>query len=301
MSGIVRRKSLDVWIREAITDQDKDDQITALSLVHMVNGEPGKEIHTFKFAPGKGQEPKDLADMFMGKARSFAQDLPGVQTFCLLAFYGSKEPGAYQPFIVSGQLDNHGIGSETPDERGMRAQQMRHSDAFFAQLFRRQEQLDIAMGRTIELQNRMVETLGASLVQVQHDNIEAFEVVKNLLIEKESKAHENETQRLEYERKTREREQYLKMIPMLVNSLSGREIFPQGAQDTALVEMIADKLDEDQIMKLAQVLPPEVTGLIMQRFEKAIEKKMAEKRMKMLEQTANSRANPELDAAGEPQ
>lgn len=301
MSFIRKRTTLDMWIRDAMSDSDKDGDISAIAMVHMVNGQDGKEIHTVKFGPNKTYQPDQLASVFRGRAEAFAQDLPGVQTFELKAFYGtSTEPRAFQPFMVSGTLDNHGMGSETPDDRGHRAQQMRHSDAFFAQVFRRQESLDAATARVIEHQSKIIEMLGGQMATLQHENIEAFAVTRDLLLAQADKRHEYNMQQLEYQRKTKEKEQFLKLLPALVNGLTGKEIFPQGTQDTALIESIAESLDEKTAMRVAEILPPQMVGLLMPRLTEVLEKKEREKRLEEQRVKSLNEINPEFDAAGEP-
>jgi hypothetical protein len=56
------RKTLDMWIKEALTDPDKDGKCSMISLVHMV-GAQEKEIHTTKFSPGKTWDDKELASI----------------------------------------------------------------------------------------------------------------------------------------------------------------------------------------------------------------------------------------------
>jgi len=313
MSNLVKRygergrKTLDSWISDALSDTDKlDDKgnvrpIAGMTLVHVIGGTQHKEIHVVKFGPNKGYDPSTLATLFRGKAEAYSQDLAGVQTFQLLAFYaGGTEPEAFQPFIVAGASpDNHGLGSEAPDERGVRQQQMRWYDQVMAQTYRHQEHLNAATARIIELQSVMLNNMGARLVEVQHENVEAVGIVKDLMFEQATKQHENEMTRLEYERKTKEREQYLRMLPALVNGLTGREVFPIATQDTAIIESIAENMKEEDIMKVAEILPPHVSGLLFQRFSGVIEKKMKEKELKRLEAQGRRGVNPEAEAAGD--
>lgn len=313
MSNLVKRfgergrKTLDSWISDALSDTDKTDEdgnirpIAAMVLVHMVGGAQSKEIHSVRFGKNKSYPASDLAALFRGKAEAYSQELPGVQTFQLLALYqGASEPEAFQPFIVSGSSpDNHGLGSEAPNETGQKQQMMRWNDNILSQAYRHQEHLNAATARIIEVQNVMINNLGARLVELQHENVEAVGIVKDLMVEQATKHQENEMQRLEYERKTKEREQYLKLLPALVNGLTGREIFPIATQDTAIIETIAENMKEEDIMKVAELLPPHISGMLFQRFSSVIEKRMKEKEMRQIEARSRSQINPENEAAGD--
>ena len=90
--------SLDAWIRECLSDPDKQTPLTMIALVHH-RGDVEQELHSTKL-PDRGAQidPLDMANMFMHKAQAYAQELPGVQTFSLLAFYGgSNQPLSRQP------------------------------------------------------------------------------------------------------------------------------------------------------------------------------------------------------------
>ena len=102
--------------------------------------------------------------------------------------------------------------------------------------------------------------------------------------------------KLQFERDTEERRKWLNFAPPLINTLLGRDIFPQSTADTPLVESIAESLTEADIMKLASSLKPELWGPLAHRFHGALQKKQLEK-----QRTKNllPPLDPEKDAAGE--
>jgi len=99
-----------------------------------------------------------------------------------------------------------------------------------------------------------------------------------------------------------QRQELFKMLPPLVNTVTGREVFPVGATDTALLEAIAEAIDKNPnpnealgSLASAGIIPPELMGALMARMQQAIAKKRQEE--------AERRAmvpvgNPELDAMG---
>lgn len=287
------RKPLEQWIHEAIVDPDKESPISMLSLVHRTGGYGEIEVHTYKFGVSNGSpEPKRLAEVFQGKAESYCQDYPGVQTFNLLAFYGKKEPEARQPFTVNTQQENHtsGLYTENPSNEGLTQQGMRHREQQHQQVYRKQEWLD---QYTLQLL-RFESDRNSRLAQ---ENMDAYAIVKDMMMKQALDQHTREMQRLQFTRQTEERSKMLKMVPPLVNTITGQEIFPQATEDTALVEGIASILTDEHVAALMGLgLPDSVMGALAARVLKAREKKELE--AKKSAELAIYQGNPEDDIAG---
>lgn len=291
------RKSIQAWIHEAMVDPDKDDPISMMALVHMT-GQQTREIHTTKFSSGKSWEAKALAEMFRGKAETYSQDLSGVQTFNLLAFYGGRsEPQAAFPFIVNSVADpaNAHLSTEPPTAEGKAMQGMRQTEMLFQQTYRRQAAQDDYTLRLLEIQNRM-------LSETMSENREMFVVMKEMMMTTALNQHQHKMKELEYQRSSEERKKFLTFVPPLVNTILGRDVFPQSTEDTALIESIADSLSEEDVMKIAGVIKPEMLGPLMARVEKALIKKRKEDEhdTQLKGILAKSIENPEADAAGDP-
>lgn len=282
---------MDVWIREALTDPDKDGKCTMIALVHMV-GMQQKELHSTKFNNGRSWTEMELAAMFRGKADVYAQDIPGVQSFQLLAFYNDRTtPEAYFPFLSSGNIDNNGLGTEAPNEQGQIQQRMRREEALFQQLYRRQQVMDDYSIRMMTMQANQIEIL-------TRENRDAFTIVKDILMTRALDDHNRKMEQLRFERESTERKKWMSWVPALANTILGRELFPQATADTALVESIADSLSEDDIMKLAGTLKPEMWGPLAARMHTYMMKKNEEeKQLKAISQYASP--DPEADAAGD--
>src|SRR3990172_7173212 len=115
----------------------------------------------------------------------------------------------------------------------------------------------------------MIETLAS-------ENRDAFGIVKDMLMEKALSDHTRKMQQLQFERDTTKRKKWLSYAPPLLNMILGREIFPQSTADTALVDSIADSLTEEDVMKLAGSLKPELWGPLASRMHSYMQKKKAE-------------------------
>jgi len=262
------RKSLDAWIQEALTDSDKDGEVSMMMLVHQV-GQQEREIHTTKFAASKKWKSSDLAKMFMGKAETHAQDLPGYQTFCLKVFYGGRsQEEAVLPFGVRGKTDHDGA-TEAPTPEGRTMQSMRHGEALFGQTYRRQQQQDDYAIRLLEVQNRM-------LVTAMQENRDMFSIFKEVMLQQATNQHQHRMEELQFQRGSEDRKKLLQYLPILANTIMGREVFPQSTEDTALVEGVLDQLTADDAQVIASMLKPELQGPFMHRIEKHIKKRDAE-------------------------
>lgn len=283
------RQTLDQWIYEALTDADKDGACTALSLVHRV-GVREQEIHTTQLKQ-TGVDAKSLAKMFLGKAENYAAELPGVQTFNLLAFYGGRTQfESIKPFMVNGETDMGGLATEGPTKDGLVQQAMRHTEAMTQMSLRQTTAMTSAM-------TAMFEMVVRENMSLRKENLDATVIVRDAVLAMNEKKEESAFKRLKYERDTAERSKWLSFGPAFINTLLGREVFPQSTADTALIDTIAESISEEDIQRLAAsgVIKPEVWGPLAQRMSKTMERKrLAEAQAK----EALNGVDPEQDAAG---
>jgi hypothetical protein len=296
--AIKRYKTLESWIKEAISDSDKEKPCSALACVHKKEGGGTKEVHSRKLE-GKTHTPSDLADLFKGKAESFAQDLGGIQKFELQAFYGTNEAQASHTFtVVDGEVlvDGHRRNiNESPDGQGIVAQSMRHTERAY-------EAMNLMAAQTMAFASARLEKAADREEKLQLEVSDAYTIVRDLLMKQADKNHEHEMAKLEYARKTEERGHFFRLGPALVNTASGREVFPQATADTALLDSLAEKVDPKMLEHLTSMglLPAELAGPLTIRLTEAVRKKDAE-REAIKEATKNlvpASPDPRIDAAG---
>ena len=277
--------TLERWIHAACNDQDKRKAdgvevaaCTSITVCHM-QGTEAREIHTIHL-DGR-QEPQSMARLLRSKAEAYCSELPGKQTCCLQAFYEESEsPQATQPFGVDGQMDlgGNGLMTESPTTNGQLQQAMRHNEALMQGAFGAMNKAFEYMQRAADNLSRQNEALARDNASLREENADAFNVVRDITMAAADTRHEKMMQQLEHQRKTDERKRWLKMAPMLINTVLGREVFPAGNADTALVETIAESLSDDDFGKLASAFggKPELMGPLMARFNAAMEKKQKE-------------------------
>lgn len=237
-------KTLERWIDEALKDSDKDRPCSAFSVIHKGDGGRTREIHTIKLG-NKSWEAKILADIFQGKAETFAQDLGGIQMFELLAFFGdAREPEAALPFrVVDGELRAGSSARsvrETPDATGVTAQLMRH-------LERKDDALVAVIGQFAQVTLQREQRLLQRESELQDEVNDAYLLVRQMIMDKRENDHKYEMEKLSYIRSMQERDQLIRQAPMLLNTIAGKEVFPQNAADSALIDEIAKKVSPDKI------------------------------------------------------
>lgn len=259
---------LEAWIQTARIDTDKDGPCTAFALVHKPSD---KELHFVQLGGSPGRSDEELARVFLQVAQGYADGMSGVQSFEMLAFYGSSgdrpnEPQAYQPFQLTGKTEFEGGATEAPDERGMKAQGMRHLESAMGLAFRNIETMHRAS-------HELMRDMGIENRELRTENRSMFALMKELLVEREKLSHDYQMKQLEYSRSSEERAMWLKMAPPLVNSVMGKDVFPVSTADTALIEAAVEHLTPEKLQMLSAVLPPAVWGPLATRMQEILEEK----------------------------
>lgn len=264
------KQTLESWIREAMTDEDKDGECAAITLMH-ISGAGEKEVHTVRVGI-KPLEPAALARLFRHKAEGYGGEMPGVQQFCLCAFYkgtDSKEirpePEARHPFMINGELDYGGLATEGPDAKGLVSQAMRHLEVQTQNYVRGNANIVEALSTL----NSQLVTMNSKLMTEQHSMMELF---KTVIVERAMDERKARMEALEHQRSSAERSKWIGMVPPLVNNIFGREVFPVGTEASSILERVA-MLDESQLKQVAAALPPDVWAPLASLLEKMLREK----------------------------
>lgn len=299
---MAKRQTLDSWIAECMTDDEKDGPISNLVLLHLAGSQV--EIDHVKLVPGgKKWSPSELSMRFRGKAESYCQDLPGAQTFNLLAFYSRKdevtgeyipcaEPEGRHPFTLMGEgMESGGLLTEAPTDKGATMQTMRHLEVQFSET---NKILRAFADRSSDMLTMCMTQMGAQ----QRELTEAHKVIRELYLSDRAGEHKNQLEMVSAERTNLLLEKMLAHAPALINTIFGKEILPQASADTLLFEGIIKSLRDrpGEVQKLLELVPPESQGLLMARLEQILAGKMQAEQnsRRALAGTAG-----EADAAGE--
>lgn len=282
-------QTLEQWISEALNDTEKVGELSMLSLMHHV-GLAEREIYTIK-SPGNKWTTQELGKVFRKKATDYSAELDGVQQFILFAFYGGRtEPEARKPFRINGQTDLGQLGTEGPTGTGLTQQAMRHSEAIIQLAFKQ-------TGMLFSQFNDMLSTLQNQNHLLMTENRDALNAVKEMILSQANNRHAHEMEQLKYERSSTERRQWLQFVPALINSITGREVFPQSTEDSALIESLIENISEDDILLLSKRLPAQLWGPLAKRMEKSLKTKRLKRESD--DRILATGVNPEADARGE--
>lgn len=264
-----KRLTIEQWIIEAMSDADKGAPCTGIALVHVKGmGGAQEEVH-FKPLTGATHDPKKLADFFTSRATGFAQDIAGLQSFRLLAFYGeSKEPANAHTFTVAdGDLAPNDASQWSKHEaspQGMLAQLMKHNEHIMGTM------------------NALVQGFASSLLRdnenLRRENAEATAIVRDVLFNMKEADHKMRMEQLAYSRASAEREMIARALPAVVNHLTGKEVIPQSHADSELLDSLALKVKPEMLQQLVAVgiVSAEEAALLSARFAQTLERKKKE-------------------------
>jgi hypothetical protein len=295
------KQTLTEWITEARNDGDpklgglQDKPCSHIALVHLAGGmglgASQKEIAVVKFNGQRTWSNEELAKMFNSRAVNFSQDATSVQYFALLAFYGEDVEKNTHPFVVNVNAANSGFFGEGADDKGERQQAMRHKEMVFQQMLSQQHHLNNHYERALK-------NASDEIAETKRENRDMFTIMKEMILEKSSNDHENAMKQLAYQRSTDQTNKLIKLIPPLANTITGRNVFPQETADSAILNMIAEAMDEGGLEKLMSsgIVKPEMMGPLIHRLQQHLQKKREE-----AEELAKLRpppGDPHADAGG---
>jgi hypothetical protein len=260
-----KRITIEQWITDAMSDPDKGKPCSAFSLVH-VKGVGQEEIYTKQLTTPV--QPKQLAEFFIDRATGFAQDLPGIQTFRMLAFYGSTEPQAALPFtVVEGELTGGGespFAKHEPTQAGLLGQLMKHNEQI--------------MGMMLDLTKSLAVQSIAHEAEMRKEVNDAQMIVRDVIMNMRKEAHEMRMTELRFQQSMEDRRLIGKALPTILNQLTGREIVSESHADTELLDALAAKVKPAMLEQLVGlgILNSNEAALLAARFAKSTEERKKE-------------------------
>lgn len=242
-----KRVTVEQWIATALQDTDKGAECSALCLMYL-KGIAQEEIHTKEL---KGpQNAKGLAEFFIDRACGYAQDLAGIQTFKMLAFYGKAEPQASFPFTVAdGQLtvgDNSSYSKHEATPAGLLGQLMKHNE------------------NVMQMNLAMTTALITDSMSTRKELAEATMLVRDAVMSFAQMGQQNHMAALAFQRETTERKMFADALPAMVNHLTGREIVPEGFALAKVLEGMATRInpnDLQMLVSMGKLTPQEAQAL----------------------------------------
>jgi hypothetical protein len=272
-----RRQTVDQWVESVIKESVEGHTCSAVTCLHLKGvGGATEEVVTKPLEPPINV--KELADHLVGRAEGFAQELPGLQTFKLLAFYGSNQP--YNPFhftVSDGTIMSRTEAMQSahePTPTGLLGQLMKHNEQLVqANMTLTQQNMQIAQG-----------ILGMCLgpqgiiTQSRQTELEAIGVVRDATLDMFERRQKARMDELEAAQKLQTRKAILEAVPHMVNRFTGREVFDETHNKAAILDKLAVKVSPQDLDLMVQLgkLTKEEALLLAQQFAAIVEEKRKE-------------------------
>ena len=264
------------WIKEQFeTIEEVEGALAALVLFHYsaANADISEidGIRSNQTNLGWGDAEK-LSNRFSAVAARHAKGLQGggQQQFQIHAVYGtSQKPKRVYPFLKMGQINfgimsaASGLATDPPNTMGMNQQAMRWGERIVDRTFGYGEKL-------MDSQQKALDKRDASLAELTKENRDLFLALRQVLIDTVKLEHDKRINELQFLRSSNERAKLIRLLPALANGIAGRQIFPESAEDSALIRELAEVSDGDTVEKLRAIMAeksPEAAALLMSRFE----------------------------------
>lgn len=290
ISAEPRLVALQEFIEEAlVTDDDPPEKASAATLMYHAGGSP-QEIRAIRFG-ARNWEAKKVAETLYRAAKNHASGISGaIQQYEVLVFYNKPEPERHFPIIIDGDLGlkKGSLGTEGPTPTGQTMMMQRHTEAAMRLLAQMSQEMVQATSVLMNSANESLKQLREHNATLMKENHDAVQLAKTVILDAATKEQERALELRKFDRSTVEREHVLRMLPALVNQISGQEIFPQSLEDTTIIETIEKSLTGEQIRKLAEIVGGEAMALIAPRLMKAQEKREAAEKAKRLTENAGA-------------
>ena len=272
-----KRQTVDTWVESVTLEVIDGKGCSAIALLHLKGVGGATEEVTTKPIEGS-VNPSELANFLIGRAEGFSQDLAGLQTFKLIAFYGNNEP--HNPFHFTTSDGTVMSRSETmmsahePTPTGLMGQLMKNNE------FLARQNSDLVTANMAMANGIVAMCFGPTGIVQQsiRAQLEAVEVVKDSMLDmqRERKALIIEEHKAAQDLQTRKA--VIDAIPQLVNRFTGREVFDEKTNDAKIVESLALNVSPQDLELLVAMgkLTKEQALILSARFASIIEEKRKE-------------------------
>ena len=272
-----KRHTVDSWVESVISEVIDGKGCSAIALLHLKGVGGATEEVTTKPIEGTVSHT-DLANFLIGRAEGFSQDLAGLQTFKLIAFYGTNEP--HNPFHFTTSDGTVMSRSETmmsahePTPTGLLGQLMKHNENIMNQ----NGQLvtaNMTLSNSIVLMCFGPQGLAQQSIKAQ---LEAVEVVKDAMLDMGRERKQLVLEEHKAAQDLQMRKAIIDVLPQFVNRFTGHEVFNEANNRAKLLETLALKVTPNDIeMLVAMGKLTKEEGLVLSaQFGAIVEEKRKE-------------------------
>lgn len=304
---MIGRDDIKDWIVEQQTCVEQSGGLSALVLCHFNGSGAEQQIYgiTSKSPQEVWSDAERLASVIDAAATRHAKGMPGSQQYELRAVFGdSVQPSRFMPFQKMGNVMGvgpQGLGTEPPTDIGQRMQSMRHAE--------QTTQMMLGYGsKVMSSQQSALEARDQMILKLQTQNGELMVALQTCVTKMMQDQHSMRMAELENARKAEFQKQLMHLAPALLNTIAGKEIFPQSTEDTSIITFIAENISDDEVRLLTSGLAnkpggDKVAAVLVDRFQRH-KRKLQEERAadrRLLNETPLQRVlydDAEADAMG---
>lgn len=272
-----KRQTVDDWVQSVTSEVIDNKPCSAIALLHLKGMGGATEEVTTKPIEGTVNS-KELADHLVGRAEGFSQDLPGLNTFKLIAFYGTNEP--HNPFHFTTSDGTVMSRSETmmsahePTPTGLLGQLMKHNESLMSQNNQLVSGVMAMANATISMCFGPAGVVQASI----KSQLEAVDVVKDAMLDMHKQRKELILEEAKAAQDLQTRKAVIDAIPHVVNRFVGREVFDEKTNDSKIIEGLALGVTPQDLEFLVSMgkLTKEQALILAARFAEIVKEKQRE-------------------------
>jgi hypothetical protein len=272
-----RRQTVEQWVASVISEVIDGKGCSAIALLHLKGVGGATEEVTTKPTEGTVNS-KELGDHLIGRAEGFSQDLPGLQTFKLIAFYGTNEP--HNPFHFTTSDGAVMSRSETmmsahePTPAGLLGQLMKTNEV------QARQNADLVQQNMLMANNVIAMCLGPQgmIQQSIKSQLEAVEVVKDAMLDMSKQRREIVIEEHKAAQDLQTRKAIIDAMPLLINRVTGHEVFDEKSNRAKMLELFAMKISPQDLEVLVSMgkLTTQEALVISSQFAAIVEEKKKE-------------------------
>lgn len=288
------------WLTELLDEINEHGKLSLVVLNHCSATGGEIEIFPLKSTHPRWGDANNMAEMIFAVAARHARGLPGQQQFVLHGMFGeaTSTPARLLPFGLPGALTfgavPGGLSTEPPTLTGQAQQTMRHIELLIQGAFAKDKHAtDTLMAITRDLTTR----LGDSQNECRELMLALKECFATLM-ELQKRA---QLDIIAAKQRAVLIQEFTRLMPAALNGVTGRNIFPVAAGDTALLRTMLRHLDDDKMKMLAGLAEsqgPEAQqgwALLVNRFDQL--RKEDELQDKKIEEMAGEHTGMDYAAA----
>lgn len=244
------------WLTELLEEINEHGKLSLVVLLHCSAQGGETELFPLKSTHAKWGDPASMAEMLYAVAARHARGIPGHQQFVIHAMFGEAVnlPARLLPFGLAGALTfgavPGGLATEAPTAMGQTQQSMRLTEVIVQGAFAK----DRHATETLVAANR---DLTSRLDTAQNEVRELWLALRDVfstLMELQKKA---QLDVIAAKQRAVLVQEFTRLMPALLNGVTGRNIFPVAAGDTSLLRGVLKFADENTLKGLSALAEKE--------------------------------------------